>query len=45
MGRGEKPIERSLMRQMRVRGLGSRGMGWSEKPIERSLMRVRDKCE
>ena len=27
MGRSEKPIERSLMRQMRVRGLGSRGDG------------------
>ena len=27
MGWSEKPIERSLMRQMRVRGLGSRGDG------------------
>ena len=25
IGQSEKPIERSLMRQMRVRGLGSRG--------------------
>ena len=27
MGRSEEPIERSLMRQMQVRGLGSRGDG------------------
>ena len=27
MGRSEEPIERSLMKQMRVRGLGSRGDG------------------